>query len=85
LWQRELLGSPEDPESTLARQSEYWRGVLAGVPEELALPFDRVRPVRSSGVGGSVEVEVPEGLSGALERVARENGCTLYMVLQAAV
>ncbi|MFV2199223.1 condensation domain-containing protein, partial [Nocardiopsis sp. LOL_012] len=85
LWQRELLGSPEDPESTLARQTEYWRGALADAPEELALPFDRPRPTQASHLGAAVPLVLAPELQETLERVARENGCTLYMVLQAAV
>ncbi len=44
LWQRELLGDAADASSLAARQSAFWQGALAGLPEELALPTDRPRP-----------------------------------------
>src|SRR5947207_3164042 len=58
LWQRELLGAADDPGSVLARQSVFWREALAGLPEELALSFDRPRPVVASHRGGAVAVVV---------------------------
>ncbi|MFD3716976.1 condensation domain-containing protein, partial [Streptomyces sp. NPDC058677] len=38
LWQNEVLGSEDDPESVSARQLAYWQDALAGLPTELDLP-----------------------------------------------
>lgn len=85
LWQRELLGDADDPGSVLSRQVGYWRGVLAGVPEELSLPFVRSRPVVASHRGFSAGLSVGGDLHARLLGVARAEGVTLFMVMQAAV
>ncbi|WP_157108485.1 non-ribosomal peptide synthetase, partial [Aldersonia kunmingensis] len=85
LWQREVLGSEDDPESLIAGQLGYWQGQLAGVPEELGLPFDRPRPAVASGRGANVEFDVPAELHTALVGVARAHDATLFMVVHAAL
>ncbi|ADI04076.1 amino acid adenylation [Streptomyces bingchenggensis BCW-1] len=54
LWQRELLGSQDDAASMTSTQLGYWREVLEGSPEELALPSDRPRPAVGSSQGATV-------------------------------
>ncbi|MGY9071313.1 condensation domain-containing protein, partial [Streptomyces sp. CAS3] len=85
LWQRELLGDEDDPESTGAAQVEFWRGELAGVPQELALPFDRPRPVAASHAGDAVELAFDERIHRGVLSLARERGASVFMVMQAAV
>ncbi|WP_162911639.1 non-ribosomal peptide synthetase [Streptomyces koyangensis] len=85
LWQRDLLGSEDDPDSRLFRQVAYWRDQLTGLPDQLALPFDRPRPAVASYEGGRVEFALDAALHRSLMDVARATGVTVFMVLQAAM
>nr|AGS49567.1 long-chain-fatty-acid--CoA ligase [uncultured bacterium esnapd10] len=85
LWQRELLGSEDDPESLVSRQIEFWRGALAGVPDELVLPTDRPRPAIGGADGDTVLFQLDGDLHRALADLARTQGASLFMVLQAAL
>ncbi|MFI6326653.1 condensation domain-containing protein, partial [Nonomuraea sp. NPDC050556] len=85
LWQQDLLGSEDDPDSLIARQAAYWRQALAELPEELELPFDRPRPATASHLGGSVNFSIDAAITTRIVELARENGTTPFMVLQAAL
>ena len=85
LWQRELLGEEDDPESVLARQLSFWRRALAGAPEELNLPAERPRPALASYRGGTVPVRVEAALHRGLLELAQASGASLFMVLQAGL
>ncbi|MDI5913372.1 non-ribosomal peptide synthetase, partial [Streptomyces sp. 12257] len=85
LWQRDVLGTEDDPESEASRQLAHWKQALAGLPEELSLPFDRPRPAVASYRGDVVTFELPPDLHDSLTRMARGHRTSLFMVLQASL
>ncbi|MGW2786856.1 amino acid adenylation domain-containing protein, partial [Streptomyces populi] len=85
LWQRELLGDGSDPDSLLNNQLTYWRGQLAGLPEQVELPFDRPRPAAMSYRGAHLPVRIDAELHQGLRALARDGGASLFMVLQAGL
>ncbi|WP_172880678.1 non-ribosomal peptide synthetase [Micromonospora siamensis] len=85
LWQQELLGDHEDPDSLQGRQLRYWRDRMAGAPAELNLPHDRPRPPTASHRGGGVRFSVSPQLHARLLALAAECDATLFMVVHAAM
>ncbi|MGW4521908.1 amino acid adenylation domain-containing protein [Amycolatopsis sp. NPDC004378] len=85
LWQREMLGRADDPDSVLGRQAAFWRATLAGIPDELALPADRPRPARSTNRGAAVSFTVPADVHNGLRELGHGSGTSTFMVLQAAL
>ena len=85
LWQQRLLGSPQDPASTVSAQLAHWREALAGLPESIDLPTDRPRPAEMSHRGDTVTFTLDPAVHTALRRLARETDTSVFMVLQAAV
>ncbi|WP_068272670.1 non-ribosomal peptide synthetase [Aldersonia kunmingensis] len=88
VWQRELLGltGGDDAENSVgARQVEYWRGKLAGVPEDTTVVKDRQRPQVASNRGETVPFKVSPGVRAGLAELGRQTGASDFMVLQTAV
>ncbi|MCA1705993.1 MAG: amino acid adenylation domain-containing protein [Actinobacteria bacterium] len=85
LWQRQVLGSEDDPDSVIAAQTRFWRAALRDLPQELTLPTDRPRPSTTSFRGGTVDLALDAELHGRLLGLAQRHHVTLFMVLQAAV
>ncbi|WP_039801362.1 condensation domain-containing protein, partial [Nocardia araoensis] len=85
LWQQQLLGSDADPDSVVSQQFEYWKQELAGLPDQLQLPTDRVRPRTASYRGDMTWFVVPARTRDAVRGLARGHNATEAMVLQAAL
>ncbi|MGW4247347.1 amino acid adenylation domain-containing protein, partial [Nocardia sp. NPDC004722] len=85
LWQRELLGAADDPESFLAHQIRYWTEQLRDLPEVLELPSDRPRPAVASHRGATQHFTIAPDVVAGLRELATEAGVTLFMVFHAAV
>ncbi|TDU69091.1 non-ribosomal peptide synthetase [Streptomyces sp. KS 21] len=82
LWQREVLGDEEDPDSVAAAQLDYWRTELAGVPQPVQLPLDRPRPTAADHRGGHVDFELEPELLAGVAKLAGAHGATAPMVAQ---
>ncbi|MYW00835.1 condensation domain-containing protein, partial [Streptomyces sp. SID3343] len=85
LWQNELLGDQDDPDSLFATQIRYWTKALSGLPDRLVLPTDRPRPAVMTYRGDYLTVDIDAGLHQRLVDVARGTGASLFMVLQAGL
>ncbi|WP_276540091.1 non-ribosomal peptide synthetase [Streptomyces hygroscopicus] len=85
LWQAELLGAEDDPDSLLGRQLDYWKRTLTGLPEQLELPTDRPRPAVLSNDGDRLPLSLSPELQTALTDIARSSGASLFMVVQAGL
>ncbi|HEU5133283.1 MAG TPA: condensation domain-containing protein, partial [Pyrinomonadaceae bacterium] len=78
-WQREWLQG-----EVLEEELRYWREQLAGAPQVLELPTDRVRPAVQSYRGGHEEFAFSKELSDGLKELSRREGVTMFMLLLAA-
>ncbi|MBF4481070.1 non-ribosomal peptide synthetase, partial [Rhodococcus rhodochrous] len=85
LWQREVLGDESDPESLMARETDFWKRTLADLPEESTLPSDRPRPAVASYRGASHRLTLDERVRAAIADLARRSGATEFMVVHAAL
>ncbi|SEC17985.1 amino acid adenylation domain-containing protein/thioester reductase domain-containing protein [Tenacibaculum sp. MAR_2009_124] len=78
IWQRQYLSG-----SILEKQLEYWHKKLHGV-SNITLPLDFARPSIQSNSGNSIEHILASELSNSLNRVCKEEGVTLFMLLLSA-
>ncbi|MGW8526774.1 condensation domain-containing protein [Nocardiopsis sp. NPDC055824] len=85
LWHRELLGSPQDPQSPLNRQTRFWCEELEGLSDRLEIDATGPRPAVPSHRGGRVPARVPARTHRALQELARSTGTSVFMVVQATL
>ncbi|MFJ4650256.1 amino acid adenylation domain-containing protein [Nocardia sp. NPDC088792] len=85
LWQRELLGDEQDPESAAAQQIRYWSERLKATPDVLELPADRPRPAVQSMRSADLAFTVEPELHRALTELAAQTGGSLFMTVHAAL
>jgi amino acid adenylation domain-containing protein len=78
-WQREWLTG-----ETLDAQLQYWKKQLAGAPPVLELPTDRPRPSVQTFNGAERAFTIPADLTGAIKKLNRREGVTMFMTLLAA-
>ncbi|MCP4656631.1 MAG: non-ribosomal peptide synthetase, partial [bacterium] len=72
-WQRRWLAG-----EVLEAELAYWRERLAGAPPQIELPIDRPRPAVQTLRGRVLGTARSESLSGALAKLSREQGMTLF-------
>ncbi len=84
IWQREVLGSEDDPSSIASKQIDYWRTQLADLPDEIELPTDRPRPTEQSTLGAALSVSIDSALRARISAFAYSAGVTPFMVLHSA-
>ncbi|WP_233532505.1 non-ribosomal peptide synthetase [Antrihabitans sp. YC2-6] len=80
LWQREILQS-----SFGESELEYWRGALAGLPDEITVAHDRPRPPVLGKSGELAVFTVPASVRTRVKALAEETGASEFMTCQAAV
>ena len=78
VWQRGWLSG-----EVLERELGYWKERLAGAPALLELPTDRPRPAVQTNRGRVRDVRLTAELASGLQRLGRQSGATLFMVLLA--
>lgn len=78
-WQRKYLQG-----EVLEKLAAYWKAQLGGAAAALALPTDHPRPPVQSLKGAKYPVALSEHLLGSAQRLAHQNGATLYMLFLSA-
>lgn len=84
-WHAELLGPPEAPGSLEADQLGFWTAALADLPEDVAVVWDRPRPLVAQRPAGTVALVADGDLPIRLTALARTTRSTMFTVLRCGV
>src|SRR6185503_19312059 len=79
VWQRNHLQG-----ETLDRELDYWRAQLSEAPVLIDLPTDHPRPAVQSYRGATRSYFLDEEVVEALQKLSRQEGVTMFMLLLAA-
>ena len=85
LWQHEVFGTDDDPDSLLSAELDYWTDQLAGSPDCLDLPGAGPRQAKPSYPSGRIPFSVTAELHTAVTELARGTKATPFMVFQAGL
>ncbi|CAF1726029.1 Dimodular nonribosomal peptide synthase [Bacillus subtilis] len=85
LWQQELLGNEDDPNSLIAGQLAFWKETLKNLPDQLELPTDYSRPAEPSHDGDTIHFRIEPEFHKRLQELARANRVSLFMLLQSGL
>ncbi|WP_259418057.1 non-ribosomal peptide synthetase [Bacillus toyonensis] len=78
VWQKDLFTQEE-----MKKQEKYWMNVFKEEVPILNMPTDYKRPHTQSVEGSLKSFEIDSELTKKLNRIAKENGVTMYMLLLA--
>ena len=78
VWERERLNTP-----VLDTQLEFWKKKLEGIPQQLEMPLDRPRTLSATHEANVHVFHLDADTSDSLKNIAKQENCTLFMVLLA--
>ncbi|MFF5107452.1 amino acid adenylation domain-containing protein, partial [Streptomyces sp. NPDC000134] len=85
LWQRDVLGELDDPDSLISRQLAHWKKTLDGIAAETVLPRDRPRPAVPSFISGGAAIGLDARTHARLAELVERSRTTMFMVVHAAL
>jgi fengycin family lipopeptide synthetase D len=80
VWQNKLFET-----EAIKKQEDYWLNIFSGELPVLSLSTDYVRQAIRSFEGDNIRFSLGEDLTKELRKIAKETGCTMYMLLLAGI